>query len=150
MLQLRFHFHNAEATKADFGCAEVTHLGCRPPQRMSAFREISLQNFLRADMRRRNFLGLVGGAVASTPFAVHAQQPERPRRVGVLMAFAQSDAGWQRSMVIFREALESMGWAQGRNLQIEYRWGEADSGRIHVADLLSRAFRIERGSVSPA
>jgi hypothetical protein len=43
-----------------------------------------------------------------------------------------------------------MGWAQGRNLQIGYRWGEADSGRIHVADLLSRAFRIERGSFSPA
>jgi putative ABC transport system substrate-binding protein len=48
----------------------------------------------------------------------------------VLMAFAQPDPGWQRSTVIFQEALESMGWVQGRNLQIEYRWGEADSGRI--------------------
>jgi putative tryptophan/tyrosine transport system substrate-binding protein len=81
-------------------------------------------------MKRRNFLGLIGGAAASVPLTVRAQQPERPRRVGVLMAFAQSDAGWQRSTVVFQEALEGLGWVQGRNLQIEYRWGEADSGRI--------------------
>jgi putative ABC transport system substrate-binding protein len=81
-------------------------------------------------MRRRDFLGIVGGAVAGAPLAVGAQPLEQTRRVGVLMAFAQSDAGWQRSTVIFQEALERMGWAPGRNLQIEYRWGEADSGRI--------------------
>jgi putative tryptophan/tyrosine transport system substrate-binding protein len=81
-------------------------------------------------MKRRNFLGLIGGAAASVPLTVRAQQPERPRRVGVLMAFAQSDADWQRSTVVFQEALEGLGWVQGRNLQIEYRWGEADSGRI--------------------
>lgn len=81
-------------------------------------------------MRRRDFLGTVGGAVAAMPFAVRAQPLERPRRVGVLMAFAQSDAGWQRSTALFQEALGKLGWTQGRNLQIEYRWGEADSGRI--------------------
>jgi putative ABC transport system substrate-binding protein len=68
------------------------------------------------------------------------------------MAFAQADAEWQRSIVAFQEALERMGWAQGHNLQIEYRWGEADRDRIqrYATELVGLSLDIIIGQATPS
>jgi putative tryptophan/tyrosine transport system substrate-binding protein len=103
-------------------------------------------------MRRRDFLGVVGGAAASVPIAGRAQQPERMRRIGVLMAFGQADAGWQRAIAAFQEGLKRLGWAQGHNLQIEYRWGESDSNRLqrYAAELVGLNLDVLIGQTTPS
>ena len=72
-------------------------------------------------MRRREFITLLGWAVA-WPSAARAQQPERVRRIGVLMAHAENDAEGQAFVATFREALQKLGWAEGRNARIDVRW----------------------------
>jgi putative ABC transport system substrate-binding protein len=81
-------------------------------------------------MRRREFITLLGGAAAAWPLTVHAQQGERIRRVGVLMAYAESDPSVQSYLAAFRGALAKLGWTDGGNLRIELRWGAADPDRI--------------------
>jgi len=81
-------------------------------------------------MRRREFITLVGGAATTWPLAARAQQPDRTRRIGVLMGFAESDPAAQSYVAAFRDALAKLGWAEGSNLQIEFRWGAADTDRI--------------------
>ena len=76
------------------------------------------------DMRRREFLGILGGAAAVWPLAVRAQ--ERVRRIGVLMAYAESDPEGQAWVVTFREGLQKLGWAEGRNIRIDTRWATPD------------------------
>jgi putative ABC transport system substrate-binding protein len=75
-------------------------------------------------LRRREFITLLGGA-AALPLAARAQPSERVRRVGVLMATAESDQEGQRYI--------RLGWEQGRNVQIEFRWGESDTSRIQTS-----------------
>jgi ABC-type uncharacterized transport system substrate-binding protein len=82
-------------------------------------------------MQRRNFLGVLGGA-AAWPIAARAQQPERMRRIGALMAFAESDPEELRYVNAFLQGLQDLGWAPGRNVEIEYRWGGSDPGRIQT------------------
>jgi putative ABC transport system substrate-binding protein len=82
-------------------------------------------------MRRREFLGLVGGA-AAWPVAARAQQPERMRRLGVLMAVAESDADVRKGIAIFQQRLQELGWRDGHNIRIDYRWGDADGERIQT------------------
>jgi putative tryptophan/tyrosine transport system substrate-binding protein len=77
-------------------------------------------------MRRREFITLVGGAVAC-PLAARAQQPDRMRRIGVLMASAENNTQYQAYMAVFRDAFQSLGWAEGRNVQISYRWAAFDA-----------------------
>jgi putative tryptophan/tyrosine transport system substrate-binding protein len=62
-------------------------------------------------MRRREFIGLLGGAAAAWPLVTLAQQPGRVRRIGVLMGFAASDAEAQRSIAAFRQRLQELGWS---------------------------------------
>jgi putative tryptophan/tyrosine transport system substrate-binding protein len=76
-------------------------------------------------MRRREFITLLGGA-AAWPLAARAQQPDRVRRIGVLMAFAESDHGAQSWVAAFREELGKLGWMEGRNIEINTRWATAD------------------------
>jgi putative tryptophan/tyrosine transport system substrate-binding protein len=83
-------------------------------------------------MRRREFIILVGGAAAGWPIAARAQQPERMRRIGALMGFAESDPEGQRYIKAFLQGLQDLGWAPGRNVQIEYRWGGSDPDRIQT------------------
>jgi len=71
-------------------------------------------------MRRREFITLVGGA-AAWPVGTIAQQ-DRARRIGVLMGFAETDREGQTFVTAFREALQRLGWAEGRNIRIDYRW----------------------------
>jgi putative ABC transport system substrate-binding protein len=77
-----------------------------------------------SDMKRREFMILLGGA-AAWPLAAHAQQPDRVRRVGVLMGIADDPEGQARVMV-FKQALHALGWTEGRNVQFIYRWSAGD------------------------
>jgi putative ABC transport system substrate-binding protein len=81
-------------------------------------------------MRRREFITLVGGA-AAWPLAVRAQQPERVRRVIVLMGIA-NDAEAQARAVALRQALQVLGWIMGRNIQIDYSFADGDVERMRV------------------
>ena len=75
-------------------------------------------------MKRRNFIGLLGGAVAF-PFAARAQQDQGVRRIGVLQPFA-IDSPEKPRVEAFVQELQRLGWTDGRNLQIEYRWETSD------------------------
>ena len=79
---------------------------------------------LGMDMKRRKFIAFIGGAVAM-PFAVRAQQNERIRRLGVLQPWAK-DAPESARVEAFLQELQQLGWTDGRNLQIEYRWETRD------------------------
>ena len=79
-------------------------------------------------MRRRDLITLLGGA-AAWPLAARAQQPAGMRQIGVLTAFAENDAEAQANITAFRQSLEKVGWIEGRNLAIDYRWGDADPER---------------------
>ena len=72
-------------------------------------------------MKRRDFITILGGA-AAWPVAARAQQPERMRRIGVLMGYAESDSDAQARLAAFRDGLRKLGWAEGRNIQIDTRW----------------------------
>jgi putative tryptophan/tyrosine transport system substrate-binding protein len=74
-------------------------------------------------MRRREFITLLGGAAAVWPFAARAQQPDGMRRIGVLMTALESDSEYQTYISNLRKELQNLGWAEGRNLRIDYRWG---------------------------
>jgi putative ABC transport system substrate-binding protein len=73
-------------------------------------------------MRRREFLGVLGGAAAAWPIEVCAQQGERLRRVGILMGFAENDEVWQAYLASFRASLRELGWIEGRNIQFDIRF----------------------------
>ena len=81
-------------------------------------------------MRRREFITLLGGVAAGWPLVARAQQPERVRRIGVLMAFADPTA--QSYVTAFRGALTKLGWAEDSNLRIELRWSAGDVDRIRT------------------
>ena len=81
---------------------------------------------------RRKFIAALGGTAFVWPFAARAQQPERMRRIGVLMTPAENDPDARSGVEAFRQGLHELGWSEGRNLQIDFRWGGGDVGRIKV------------------
>jgi putative tryptophan/tyrosine transport system substrate-binding protein len=83
-------------------------------------------------VKRREFITLLGGAAAAWPLAARGQQAERVRRVGVLMAVAESDADVRSGVALFQQRLQELGWNDGRNIRIDYRWGDADADRIQA------------------
>jgi putative tryptophan/tyrosine transport system substrate-binding protein len=76
-------------------------------------------------VRRRKFVALLSGAAAAWPLAARAQ-PDRVRRIGVLMAHAESDPEFQAYLAAFRDGLQKLGWTEGRNFRIDARWGALD------------------------
>ena len=88
-------------------------------------------------MRRREFITLLGGA-AVWPMTVRAQQPERVRRIGVLMPFEESDSDAQANITAFRQALQMLGWTDSHNVRIDHRWGGGEPERIsaHASELV--------------
>src|SRR5947209_13539917 len=81
------------------------------------------------DLRRRQFITLLGGALADQAIPANAQEPVRVRTVGVLMGFA-NDAEAKARIEAFERGLEREGWSLGRNLRIEYRYAEGDPARM--------------------
>jgi len=94
-------------------------------------------SLLGENMRRRDFIGGLGGAAATWPLAARAQQGERARRIGVLVASPANDAEWQARVAAFKEGLAQLGWTEGRNVRIDTRWAttNADDLRKHAAEL---------------
>jgi len=91
-----------------------------------------------SDMKRREFMILLGAA-AACPLAAGAQQPDRVRRVGVLMGIADDPEGQARVMV-FRQALQALGWTEGRNVQFIYRWSAGDV--VHARQFAKELFDL--------
>jgi putative ABC transport system substrate-binding protein len=91
-------------------------------------------------MKRREFITLLGG-VAAWPLAARAQQPEQMRRIGVLTNLVADDPEAQARVGAFLQGLQELGWAVGRNMRIEYRWGpgDADRTRGYAAELVALA-----------
>jgi putative ABC transport system substrate-binding protein len=83
-------------------------------------------------MRRRQFITLLG-VVAAWPLAARAQQGERMRHVGMLLPFSGRDVEAQSQVTAFRERLLQLGWTDGRNVRIDYRWSTGDLGLIAMA-----------------
>jgi putative ABC transport system substrate-binding protein len=86
---------------------------------------------------RRELLAALGGAVAAWPLAARAQQPERMRRIGVLMGVAD-DPETKGRLAAFHDRLEQLGWQTGRNLQFDERWtaGDPEQNRRFAAELI--------------
>jgi putative ABC transport system substrate-binding protein len=72
------------------------------------------------------------GAAATWPLAAHTQQPGRMRRISVLMGLTESDPEGPPRVAIFKQGLQNLGWTEGRNLQIEYRWAGGDANRTRT------------------
>jgi len=90
-----------------------------------------------SDVRRREFITLLGGGAVAWPVAARAQQSEQMRRIGVLMGLVASDPEAQSRVAAFENGLRELGWVKGRNLSIEYRWaGDGSVLRDHAAELL--------------
>ena len=88
-------------------------------------------------MRRREFVGLCGAIAATWPIALRAQQGERVRRIGVLMASTLDDPESQARIAAFQQSLQQLGWIDGRNVSIDTRWATTnpDDIRRHAAEL---------------
>jgi ABC-type uncharacterized transport system substrate-binding protein len=89
-------------------------------------------------MKRRTFMSLLGGA-AFVPMAARAQQPDRMRRVGVLMGYPENDPQAQANVAALRKGLNDAGWVEGRNIRIDFRWagGDADKARTLAKELIA-------------
>jgi putative ABC transport system substrate-binding protein len=91
-------------------------------------------------MKRREFIALLGGA-AAWPLAARAQQPERMRRIGVLMPRAANDPASLARIAAFQQGLQQWGWTEGRNVRIDTQWagGSAEAIGKHSAELAALA-----------
>jgi putative ABC transport system substrate-binding protein len=81
-------------------------------------------------MKRREFITLLGCGAAAWPLAGYAQQPERMKRIGVLMNLAEGDPDTKARVAMFRQGLERRGWSEDRNVRIDYRFAAAKAERI--------------------
>src|ERR1700730_2184308 len=92
-------------------------------------------------LKRREFIALVSGVAAAWPLGAWAQQPEQMRRFGVLMNAVADDPYGQARLAAFQQVLQQLGWTDGRNIQIDTRWGENDieRERTYAAELVALA-----------
>ena len=102
-------------------------------------------------MKRREFIGLLGSA-AAWPLAARAQQPERMRRIGVLMNTSADDPEGQARIAAFHQGLQEWGWTLGQNARIEVRWGaiDASSSRRYAAELVALSPDVVLAAASAA
>ena len=92
-------------------------------------------------IHRREFITLLGGA-AAWPFAAHAQQGDRMRRIGVLYPADENDRRAKTNVSAFTQTLADLGWTNGRNVRMDLRWAGADTNRM-------RAFAQELVGLQP-
>src|SRR6266436_1906390 len=91
-------------------------------------------------MKRRQFITLLGGTAVAWPLAAHAQQPERMRRIGVLLNGTADDPEFQARLGAFLQGLQQSGWSIGRNVRIDTRWAtRAAEIRRHAGELAALA-----------
>jgi putative ABC transport system substrate-binding protein len=83
-------------------------------------------------VKRREFITLLGGTAATWPLAARAQQPERMRRIGVLMAFSEANPEFRSLMDAFTQSITQLGWVDGRNVQSDVRWAGGDVDRMRT------------------
>jgi putative ABC transport system substrate-binding protein len=102
-------------------------------------------------MKRRGFIAALGGA-AAWPLVARAQQGERTKRVGVLMNVAADDPLSTLRVSAFAQAMQELGWTIGRNLRIDYRWGQADIDRLrkYAAELVTLAPDVIVSNANPS
>jgi len=106
-------------------------------------------------MRRRTFITLLGGTAVAWPLGARAQQPERMRRIGVLMSYAEDNPVGQARLTAFLEGLRQLGWADGRNVRIDTRWGAGDASltRTYARELVAPGpdvvMAVSSGAVAP-
>lgn len=101
-------------------------------------------------MRRRDFIPLIG-SVAAWPLAAHAQQPNRVRRVSVLLGIAENDPEAKSRVKAFQQGLRDLGWSEPRNIQIDYRFAASNLDLIkkYVAEMVSMAPDVIVGNSTP-
>ena len=94
---------------------------------------------LGADMQRREFITLLGGTAAAWPLAARAQQPERVRRVGVLISSTEDDPQVRLQTAAFQQGLLELGWTEGRNVHIDFRFLGDEPNRLktYAAELVA-------------
>ncbi len=92
-------------------------------------------------MKRRDFIGVVVGLAAAFPFAARAQQPDRIRRIGVLSGSAEDDQDTKLSLAAFQQRLQQLGWTDGHNVRIDYRFaaGKSENFPKYAAELVALA-----------
>ena len=102
-------------------------------------------------MKRRQFIGLIGGATVVWPLAVRAQQPERIRRIGVLMGTTEGDPEGQARVAAFRQALQELKWTESNNLRIDIFWAAGNAARAsaYAADIVKLAPDVILGTATP-
>jgi putative ABC transport system substrate-binding protein len=95
-------------------------------------------------MRRRDFIKIIAGSAAAWPFAAHAQQPERVQRIGVLMPLATDDPEARSRLSTFKQALQALGWIDGRNVHIDSRLSAANPAdtRKYAAERLTSSWLV--------
>jgi len=91
-------------------------------------------------MRRRAFIAMAGGAAAAWPLVARAQQGERMRRIGVLVALPEDDANMKARLAALRQGLERRSWSDGRNIRIDYRHAPAGN---HVQALAKELVALQ-------
>jgi putative tryptophan/tyrosine transport system substrate-binding protein len=102
-------------------------------------------------MRRREFFKVIGGAIAARPFAALAQQTERMRRIGVLMGLAEGDADTNVRIEGLRQGLGTLGWSEGRNVRIDYRFAPAGArAQVLAKELVALQPDVIVSNSSPA
>jgi putative tryptophan/tyrosine transport system substrate-binding protein len=103
-------------------------------------------------VKRRQFITLLGGATAAWPLTARAQQPERVRRIGLLINLAADDPESQARRAAFQQQLAQLGWIDGRNVRIIARWGAGDAVRIrrYAAELVASRPDVILATTSPS
>jgi putative ABC transport system substrate-binding protein len=101
---------------------------------------------------RRQFIALVGGAAAAWPLAARAQQPDRVRRIGVLMGYPENDLEGPAFFAAFREGLQKLGWVEDRNIRLDTRWaspGDAEARQRYAKEIVALQPDLILSSVTP-
>jgi putative ABC transport system substrate-binding protein len=95
-------------------------------------------------IKRRAFITLLGGAAAAWPLAARTQQPERMRRIGILWPYTEVDPNSQSRIASLRQALQDLGWTEGRNVRFDFRWGASAEDRDRI-----RRYAMELVALTP-